>query len=127
MHSVFAQRLHLLDGSELIASLNIYSDRPAAFDEHGIGMGLVLATQAALVLSETIARDRATNLERALESNREIGVAMGILMRQHDLTREQAFDLLRVASQDANRKLVDVATDVADTGVLTIRRRAGAS
>ena len=127
VHSVFAQRLHLLDGSELIASLNIYSDRPAAFDEHGIGMGLVLATQAALVLSETIARDRATNLERALESNREIGVAMGILMRQHDLTREQAFDLLRVASQDANRKLVDVATDVADTGVLTIRRRAGAS
>jgi AmiR/NasT family two-component response regulator len=90
-------------------------------------MGLVLATQAALVLSETIARDRATHLERALESNREIGVAMGILMRQHELTREQAFDLLRVASQDTNRKLVDVATEVADTGVLTIRRRAGAS
>ncbi len=60
-----------------------------------------------------------------MDSNREIGVAMGILMHQHRLTRDQAFDLLRVASQDTNRKLADVAEDVADTGVLTIRRRAG--
>ena len=123
--SVFAQRLHLLDGSELTASLNLYSDQPSAFDDHAVGMGLVLATHAASILSQTIATDRAANLERALESNREIGVAMGILMHQHRLTRSQAFDLLRVASQDTNRKLADVAMDVADTGVLTIRRRAG--
>ena len=125
VHSVFAQRLHLLDDSDLIASLNIYSDRPSAFDERGVGLGLVLATHAALILSTTIATDRAANLRRALDSNREIGVAMGVLMQQHGITREQAFDLLRVASQDSNRKLADVATDVADTGVLTIRRRAG--
>jgi len=127
VHSVFAQRLHLLDDSGLIASLNIYSDRQAAFDDHAVGMGLVLATHAALVLSETIAKDRATNLTRALESNREIGVAMGILMHQHRLTRDQAFDLLRVASQDTNRKLSDVAADVAETGELSIRRRSGTS
>jgi len=127
VRSVFAQRLHLLDGSELIASLNIYSDQRSAFDAHAVGMGLVLATHAASILSETIAKDRAANLERALESNREIGVAMGILMHQHRLTRAQAFDLLRVASQDTNRKLADVAVEVADTGVLTIRRRAGTS
>ncbi len=127
VHSVFAQRLHLMDDSEFIASLNIYSDQQAAFDDHAVGMGLVLATHAALILSETIARDRADHLRRALESNREIGVAIGVLMQQHRITREQAFDLLRVASQDANRKLADIAVDVADTGVLTIRRRAGST
>ncbi|MFL6081128.1 MAG: ANTAR domain-containing protein [Ornithinibacter sp.] len=125
VRSVFAQRLHLIEGSDFIASLNIYSDQPAAFDDHAVGMGLVLATHAAMIVSETIARDRADNLRRALESNREIGVAIGVLMHQHRITREQAFDLLRVASQDSNRKLADVAADVADTGVLTIRRRAG--
>jgi ANTAR domain len=125
VRSVFAQRLHLLDDSEFIASLNIYSDQRAAFDDHAVGMGLVLATHAATIVSETIARDRADHLRRALESNREIGVAIGVLMHQHRITREQAFDLLRVASQDTNRKLADVAADVADTGVLTIRRRAG--
>ena len=34
------------------------------------------------------------------------------------LTRLEAFALLRVASQNGNRKLIDIATDVADTGVL---------
>jgi hypothetical protein len=127
VRSVFAQRLHLLDGSQLIASLNIYSDRRSAFDEHAVGMGLVLATHAALILRESTARGRADHLTRALQSNREIGVAMGILMHQHRLTRDQAFDLLRVASQDSNRKLADIASDVAETGELSIRRRAGST
>ena len=118
VRSVFAQRLHLLDGSELIASLNIYSDQSSAFDEQAVGMGLVLATHAASILSETIAKDRATNLERALDSNREIGVAMGILMANGNLTTQQVFDQLRVASQDFNRKLHDIAADVALTGQL---------
>jgi ANTAR domain len=61
---------------------------------------------------------------KALESNRDIGVAMGVLMQTHRFTREQAFDVLRVASQDTNRKLADIAAEVADTGVLSIRRTA---
>ena len=70
-----------------------------------------------------LARGRATNLVRALESNREIGVAMGILMQRHQVSREVAFDLLRTASQDTNRKLSVVASEVADTGMLAGGRR----
>jgi len=40
---------------------------------------------------------------------------MGILMQRHALTRDEAFAVLRRASQDANRKLSDIATEVADT------------
>jgi AmiR/NasT family two-component response regulator len=43
-------------------------------------------------------------------------------MQRHRLSREQAFDVLRVASQDSNRKLSVVASEVADTGTLDIRR-----
>jgi AmiR/NasT family two-component response regulator len=39
-------------------------------------------------------------------------------MARHRITREQAFGLLRMASQNSNRKLHDVARDVADTGEL---------
>ncbi|MFQ6170857.1 GAF and ANTAR domain-containing protein [Oryzobacter sp. R7] len=120
--SVLAYRLTLLDDSGAIACLNVFSRRRAAFGRRDIGTGLVLATHGSLLVTALVARDRAENLRRALESNREIGVAMGILMQQHRLTREQAFDVLRVASQDANRKLVEVATEVADTGTLTITR-----
>jgi AmiR/NasT family two-component response regulator len=43
-------------------------------------------------------------------------------MQRHRLDREQAFAVLRVASQDSNRKLAEVASEVADTGILEIRR-----
>ena len=50
----------------------------------------MLATHCSWLVSAMLARDRADNLARALQSNREIGVAMGILMQRHRLTREQA-------------------------------------
>jgi AmiR/NasT family two-component response regulator len=43
---------------------------------------------------------------------------MGVLMARHRVTRDQAFGLLRMASQNSNRKLHDVALQVADTGSL---------
>ena len=120
--SVLAYRLSLLDDSGAIAALNVYSDRVGAFDDRDLGTGLVLATHGSLLVTAVLARDKAENLLRALESNREIGIAMGILMHRHKLDREQAFAVLRVASQDSNRKLAEVASEVADTGILAIRR-----
>ena len=43
---------------------------------------------------------------------------MGILMADGKLTKQQAFDQLRTASQNLNRKLHDIAADVALTGAL---------
>lgn len=62
--------------------------------------------------------DTANHLTSALETNREIGVAMGILMANGKLTEPQAFDQLRTARQHFNRKLHDIAADVAITGRL---------
>lgn len=75
-------------------------------------------TRERLALAVEQAACRATNLETALASNREIGQAIGVLMATHKLTSEQAFGLLRVASQNSNRKLRDIAEDVVQTGVL---------
>jgi hypothetical protein len=66
------------------------------------------------------ARDKIANLERALTSSRRIGAAMGVLMYRHKITMDQAFDLLRVASQVTHRKLRDVAEDVLTSGELTL-------
>jgi hypothetical protein len=122
LHSVLAYRLTLLDESGAVAALNVYSERVGAFDDRAVGTGLVLATHGSLLVTAQLAREKAANLLRAMESNREIGVAMGILMHRHRFDREQAFAVLRVASQDSNRKLADVAREVADTGILEIRR-----
>ena len=120
VNSVLSQRLHLQDQSGVVAGLNLYSDAADAFDQHAVGLALILATHGGLALSQSLASHRAGNLSKALQSNREIGVAMGILMHQHRFTREEAFDVLRVASQNSNRKLAEIASEVVDTGTLTI-------
>jgi AmiR/NasT family two-component response regulator len=64
----------------------------------------------------------AAELQRALVSNRRIGMAMGILMERHRLTEEHAFDRLRDLSQRSNVKLRDVAEQLIYTGDIQQRR-----
>jgi len=45
---------------------------------------------------------------------------VGVLVAQHTLARDQAFDLLRITSLNTNRKLHDLALDVIDTGALDV-------
>jgi hypothetical protein len=61
-------------------------------------------------------RKQNEHLQVALQSNRQIGMALGILMFSHKITAEAAFDMLRKASQRANRKLRDVADEVIELG-----------
>lgn len=115
--SMLAFRMFFED-EEYIAALNLYSMKPDAFSDEDRFTGLVVATYGALAVTSARRQERVTNLERALETNRDIGVGIGVLMGLHRITREQAFDLLRMASQARHRKLRDLARDVADTGVL---------
>ena len=57
---------------------------------------------------------RADGLQDALGSNREIGMAMGVLMGNGVVTEDQAFAQLRRASQYLNIKLRDVAVQVVE-------------
>ncbi|MGG5258297.1 GAF and ANTAR domain-containing protein [Phycicoccus avicenniae] len=116
--SVLAQRLTLPDGNDVVAALNVYSRRDDAFGALALREGLLLATQCSLLVAAHLAHDRAENLSKALASNRTIGVAIGILMSRHRITREEALAMLRVVSQDTNRKLVQIAEDVAEAGDL---------
>lgn len=64
--------------------------------------------------------DKVTNLHRALQSRDTIGMAKGILMTTLHLTPDEAFDLLRIASQhdQQQRKVVVIAEEVVHTGEL---------
>ena len=116
VNSMLALRLHLLDESDTVAGLNFSSTTPHAFSQADMDRARILATHSALLVTATQAQNKAANLLKALESNREIGVAIGVLMARHGPTREQAFDVLRHASQNTNRRLAHVAAEVAETG-----------
>ena len=57
------------------------------------------------------------DLEAALVTRELIGRAEGILMERERITSDQAFDVLRRASQRLNVKLKDVAQTLVDTGL----------
>lgn len=98
-----------------MGALNLYSTATDAFDETDVAMAAVFATHAAVAM--TAAR-REANLERKVETRDLIGRAKGILMSLRHVTDDQAFELLRAASQRLNIKLTAVAQQVSDTGEL---------
>ena len=120
IRSMFSLRLFL--SSDDRAAPNFYAARPAAFDDLDIAVGAMFAPFAALAAQNGIQARQIENLETALETSRQIGVAIGILMARQLVTYEQAFAQLVEASQYLNRKVRDVAVDVRETGQLPERR-----
>lgn len=120
IRSMFSLRLFLSRGDR--AALNFYAQRPAAFDDLDVAVGAMFAPFAALAAQNGIQARQIENLETALETSRQIGVAIGILMARQLVTYEEAFAQLVDASQYLNRKVRDIAVEVRDTGQLPERR-----
>lgn len=91
------------------AALNLFSDTPNVFDAESAGRAAVLASFASVAINAVAKGEDAASLRRGLMSNRETGKAVGMLMLLHDMTEDQAFDLLRRHSQALNIKLAEVA------------------
>jgi hypothetical protein len=121
VRSMFGARI-FVSGDER-GALNFYAKEVDAFEQLDLGIGATMSATASIALRHAIEQRRRENLEIALESSRVIGMAMGIVMSSRLMTADQAFDALRRASQETNRKLREVAAEVTETGVLPERRR----
>ena len=112
------------EGPQTLASLNVDAETRGVFSEGDEALGLLLATHAAIALVAASGSERCAQLREALDSSRDVGLAIGVLMARCTVTRDQAFDLLRIASQNRNPKLRQLAQEVADTGTLELEYRA---
>ncbi len=79
-----------------------------------LAQAFALAMDRVLAIDELA--DRQANLERAIDSHRAIGQAVGILVERHRITPGAAFQQLRQASQDRNIRLRELAQRVIETG-----------
>jgi hypothetical protein len=102
------------------SALNLYARLPEAFSATARAQCQLFATMARLALDSAEERAaselRAENLTEALRTRELIGQAQGILMERERITAEQAFDVLRRASQQVNVKLRSVAETLVQTG-----------
>jgi hypothetical protein len=108
--------------SGIRGSLNTYAAETDGFSHEAQQIALILAAHASTAAGAIRERDAlehlADHLQRALVSRDVIGQAKGILMERMKLTPEEAFDVLRHASQRLNEKLHSVALSLAETGDL---------
>jgi GAF domain-containing protein len=111
--------LPLIAGDEGLGALNLYASVIGGFSQEDEDVGLDLAGAAAIVLANAGAYWQAAQLSEqlteAMKSRAVIEQAKGMLMAQTPhLSAEDAFDLLRRASQRENLKLRDIAQRIVD-------------
>jgi hypothetical protein len=104
--------------AEESAALNLFGTQPGAFGDDAVDFGAVFAAHVSSLVALYDAEQQSANLRSALDSSRQIGAAIGILMAHHRVTQDDAFELLRRTSQQLQRKLRDVALAVVETGAL---------
>ena len=103
-----------------IGALNNYSTKPGAFaSSESIRAGTDVAEVIAVAVANADAHaqlfEQARNMRIAMESRAVIEQAKGVLMAQRHVDAEQAFEILREASQRYNRKLRDIAFGIVES------------
>lgn len=102
-------------------ALNLYSRTPNSFDETSQQIAELFADQAAVAISNAQIYGSALTLTKqlteAVKSREVIGEAMGILIERENVTQEQAFEMLKKASQQSNVKLREIAERVVHQAV----------
>jgi GAF domain-containing protein len=114
VRSALGLSLQLAD--DHLGVLMLYSEHVGFFTENRIEQASVYADHVAIALTVLRAQNKVENLRIALDTNREIAIAMGILMSRRGITSDQAFEILRTHSQHHHRKLHEIAEEVALTG-----------
>jgi len=99
-----------------IGAMNLYSRHERAFRDTDYSVGMLFASQAAIVLANAQAywdsRALSIRLGEAMEFRAVIEQAKGMLMAAQRCSEDDAFELLIAASQRENVKLRDIATRI---------------
>ena len=104
---------------QVVGSLNMYSRRGVFGGEDELLAALVAGQAAVCVAAAQAVRashETVEQLNHALASRDMIGQAKGILMAREGCNSDEAFDMLRRASQRMNQKLRDVAEQIVTSG-----------
>lgn len=99
-------------------SLNVYSETSNAFTAQMAAVAQASAATSRLVVLAAAHRNKVANLVIALETNRRIGAAVGILIASQRCSYDDAVALLVSLSQQSHRKIGDLAEEILLTGAL---------
>jgi len=109
--------LPMLSDERAVGALNFYAGVDRGFGQAEAATGQLFAAQATVVVLNVQAywgaRLKSEHLEQALASREVIDIAKGIVMNVMGCSPDEAFGVLVKQSQQENRKLRDVAAEIA--------------
>lgn len=104
-----------------VGSLNVYDTRERDWSDHDLRAARVLADMATTYILRAgelaEARELSDQLQHALQSRIVIEQAKGMLARDHDVSVDRAFELLRKMSRERSTPLRTVADAVVSLGL----------
>jgi GAF domain-containing protein len=116
LNSVLA--IPLVVANQSLGSLNLYSTEVDGFDEESVHLATMFAQQAGVAVHNSQLYYNSVKLsqqlEEALVSRAVIDQAKGILMEREGVNADEAFEMLRKASQELNLKVRDIARQIVD-------------
>jgi GAF domain-containing protein len=122
-----ALSLPLLLPDQVVGALNVYAHGRDVFTAPAVRMGELFAEPAAVAVAnaQVLAQTQrlAAQLQAALNSRAVIDQAIGVVMSRSGATAAEAFDVLRVRSQNDHVKLAEVARRLVEDATRRARRR----
>jgi len=101
---------------EAMGAVNVYVHKGGTVGEDEAHTAQLIGDNAAILVGYAFALTGSNQvndqLRQAVATRDVIGAAKGILMQSQSCTRDEAFDILRRASQRENRKLREIAEEV---------------
>jgi GAF domain-containing protein len=99
--------------TEVVGAMNCYARTAAAFDDRSAEVGVELAGHTAVAVVNAMgyqnAAELAEHMQAAMANRATIEQAKGIIMAQNRCDADEAFNILRRASQGRNVKVRDLA------------------
>ncbi|HEY9391045.1 MAG TPA: GAF and ANTAR domain-containing protein, partial [Mycobacteriales bacterium] len=102
----------LVAGRAVPGALTLYARDANAFDAAAREVGEVFASHATVAIAGVLAE---LQLRQSLRTQEMIGQAVGVVMERQGVSSEQAFDMLRRASQVSHVRLPHLAHQVVST------------
>lgn len=102
----------MLVKDKLIGVINCYTTKAYKFTKGDIGLLSTVANQAAVAIENTELMVKTKVIQEELESRKKVEKAKGILMKEQNLSEDEAYNRLRKSSMDRRISMKEVAEAV---------------
>lgn len=94
---------------EIIGVLNNYTSYPHKFTKDEINILTTVANEAAIVIENAALRTKAKVAQQELETRKAVDRAKGILMRDQNISEEEAFRKIQKQSMDLRKSMREIS------------------